>query len=112
MSSQNVSQRRELTSQRAEDPTQGVINASGGMFEDHDGSEDIELTQDDLRQHGDDGPHYPGDNAYNGQDYGGEDGQDTENNQNGQIVDSKFGVDEEEELKKKIVLYYHTLVSS
>ena len=26
-------------------------------------------------------------------------------------VNSKFGVDEEEELKKKIVLYYHTLVS-
>ena len=27
-------------------------------------------------------------------------------------VNSKFGIDEEEELKKKIVLYYHTLVSN
>lgn len=34
------------------------------------------------------------------------------NNKNNQLgVDSQTGVDEEEELKMKIVLYYHTLVS-
>ena len=88
------------------------------MFEDH-GQDEIELTQDELNAQqvlGSENrnPDSADRNASRGAapqtDYGGEAGQyPSEGTQ--VAVDNRYGIDEEEELKKKIVLYYHTLVS-
>ena len=48
------------------------------------------------------------------QDEAGQDDEDDEGQESqipAQVVDNTFGMSEEEELKQKIVLYYHTLVS-
>ena len=100
------------------------------MFEDH-GQDEADLTQDDINAaapgdaqdsvqnrdlNGQQNDNGAGDFA-NSNDYGNEleDGQESHLETEGGVAQVGFeaqtGIDEEEELKMKIVLYYHTLVS-
>lgn len=101
---------------------QNVINASGGMFEDH-GQDDLDYTPDanlDSAQRPQDQSHFDvddngeaamGANQQNlGSEYGAESSH-VDETENGQQQMSQIGANDEEELKMKIVLYYHTLVS-
>ena len=104
-----------------------MVNASGGMFEDH-GQDEGDVTHDDLNAGDPESAakltaeaqeEQSPDNAFGSErqdaEYGEqEDGQTSEGPTEGGPqagFEAQTGTDEEEELRMKIVLYYHTLVS-